>query len=100
MSEQDSAPGELSPSSTVVAPATNPPASGHYFAKVCWWDTVDSSSWETVDEINTVEVQQWGWVIFEDDEQVKLADTFMEGDWYGVTAIPVGCIDSIEKIGD
>lgn len=100
MSEQDSAPGELSPTSTVVAPATNPPASGHYLAKVCWWDTVDSSSWDTVEEINTVEVQQWGWVIVEDGEQVKLADTYMEGDWYGVTAIPAGCIDSIEKISD
>ena len=100
MKKQDPTPGDLSPTSTVVAPATNPPASGHYLAKVCWRDTVDSSQWQTVEEINTVEVQQWGWVIFEDGEQLKLADTLMEGDWFGVTASPAGCIDSIQKIGD
>jgi hypothetical protein len=98
--KKDSAPGGLSPSSTVVAPATNLPASGHYLAKVIWTDTVGSSSWDTPDQVCIAKVEQWGIVVFQDGEQLKIADTLMEGEWYGVTAIPAGCIVSVEKIGD
>jgi hypothetical protein len=100
MKKKDSTPGGFSPSSTVVAPATIPASSHHYLAKIIWMDTVGSSSWDRPDEIDTMEVQQWGWVVFHDGHQLKVADTKMEGDWYGVTAIPAGCIVAIERIGD
>jgi hypothetical protein len=90
----------LSPSSTVVAPATIPVSGLPYLAKVTWTDTVGSSSWDLPDEISTAKVEQWGWVVSHDGAQLKLADTKMEGDWYGVTAIPVGCIVAIEMISD
>jgi hypothetical protein len=101
MSEIDSTSGELSPTSTAIAPVANPSASSHAFlAKVTWFDTVGSSAWDSAPEINTCEVLQWGFVVFQDADQIKLADTYMEGEWFGVTAIPAGCIVSIQKIGD
>lgn len=68
-----------------------------YLAKVTWYDTVDSSSWDPVWEVNVQKVEQWGYVISKDKLQVKLADTYSEG-WYGVTAIPTKCILTIEKL--
>ncbi len=99
MKQKDSA-QRLSPSSTVVAPATNSASSRPYLAKVRWTDTVGSYSWDLPDDISTAEIDQWGWVVHHDGSQLKLADTKMEGDWYGVTAIPAGCIVSITVIGD
>lgn len=69
-----------------------------YLAKVTWYDTVDSSSWDTASEVNVQKVEQWGYVISKDKLQVKLADTYSNDDWYGVTAIPTKCILTIEKL--
>ena len=69
-----------------------------YLAKVTWYDTVDSSSWDTASEVNVQKVEQWGYVISKDKLQVKLADTYSNDDWYGVTAIPTKTILTIEKL--
>ena len=68
-----------------------------YFAKITWKDTLSSSGWEEVEEINPARVIQWGWVIHEDQEQIKVATTIMDNIWYGITAIPAGCIAEIDK---
>lgn len=69
-----------------------------YLAKVRWLDTKASSSWETMDEVTIAEVEQWGWVVHHDSDELKLADTRLDGEWYGVTSIPSGCVVEVQKI--
>jgi hypothetical protein len=69
-----------------------------YLAKVTWYDTVDCSTWDSVSDVNIQKVEQWGWVVSRDSTQLKIADTFSKGEWFGITAIPKSCITNIEKL--
>lgn len=69
-----------------------------YFAKITWVDTCGSAGWDTPEEIEIREVDQWGWVVFEDDTQLKVADTYAEEEYYGVTAIPKGCVTKVTRL--
>ena len=69
-----------------------------YLAKVTWYDTVDCSTWDSVSDVNIQKVEQWGWVVSRDSTQLKIADTFSRGEWFGITAIPKSCITNIEKL--
>ena len=64
-----------------------------------WLDTVQSSGWDTADEVNVMKVYQIGWFLNEstwtEDGVLKLADTLAEGEYYGITAIPKGCVSRI-----
>ena len=62
---------------------------------VDWFDTVDSSGWDTKDDVQPKLVKQLGWLVSNEGDCVKLADTLSEGEYYGITAIPSGCIESI-----
>ena len=72
--------------------------------RVEWFDTVQSSGWDTVEEVNIMKVDQIGWFLNESTwtEQgvLKLADTLAEDEYYGITAIPKGCIHRIISISD
>ncbi len=62
-------------------------------------DTCDSADWSTADAVNVLEVEQIGWLVSEDETQIKVADTRADQEYYGVTAIPRGCvIDIIDKL--
>tara|TARA_Y100000593_G_scaffold70775_1_gene129823 strand:- start:277 stop:471 length:195 start_codon:yes stop_codon:yes gene_type:complete len=62
-------------------------------------DTCDSADWSTADAVNILEVEQIGWLVSEDETQIKVADTRADQEYYGVTAIPRGCvIDIIGKL--
>lgn len=79
-------------------PGTGKESSLAYFAKIVWVDTCGSAGWDTPEEVEIREVEQWGWVVFDDDTQLKVADTFAEEEYYGVTAIPKGCITKLTRL--
>ena len=72
--------------------------------RVEWFDTVQTSGWETVKEVNVMKVEQIGWFINEstwsEEGVLKLANTFAENEYYGVTAIPKGCVHRVISISD
>ena len=67
---------------------------------VSWWDTVDSSEWDTHEEVHIKEVIQIGWMVYQDERSIKLADTFSDNEYYGITAIPKGCVIEVKELGD
>ena len=72
--------------------------------RVEWFDTVQSSGWEAVKEVNVMKVEQIGWFINEstwsEEGVLKLANTLAENEYYGVTAIPKGCVHRVISISD
>ena len=72
--------------------------------RVEWFDNVQSSGWDTAEEVNIMKVDQIGWFLNEstwtEEGVLKLADTLAEGEYYGITAIPKGCIHRIISISD
>jgi len=72
--------------------------------RVEWFDTVQSSGWDTVEEVNIMKVDQIGWFLNEstwtEEGVLKLADTLAEDEYYGITAIPKGCVHRIISISD
>ncbi len=67
---------------------------------VSWWDTVDSSEWDTHEEVHIKEVIQIGWMVYQDERSIKLADTFSDNEYFGITAIPKGCVIEVKELGD
>jgi len=69
-----------------------------------WFDTVQSSGWDKAEEVNIMKVDQIGWFLNEstwtEEGVLKLADTIAEDEYYGITAIPKGCIHRIISISD
>ena len=72
--------------------------------RVEWFDTVQSSGWDTAEEVNIMKVDQIGWFLNEstwtEEGVLKLADTLADNEYYGITAIPKGCIHRIISISD
>ncbi len=69
-----------------------------YLIKVTWVDIVGTAGWEEQGGVNIEPVEQWGVLVYRDKQQIKIADSKMAGKWYGITAIPTGCIKEIRKI--
>ena len=73
-------------------------------AKVEWLDILASAGWEKEDEIEPQPFVSVGYLIVKDSKVVKLATTKDEkGDYFGVTAFPIGCVVSVtyvNEIGD
>ena len=72
--------------------------------KVEWWDTVQSSGWDKAEEVNIMKVDQIGWFLNEstwtEDGVVELADTIAEDEYYGITAIPKGCVRKVTSLSE
>ena len=72
--------------------------------KVEWWDTVQSSGWDKAEEVNIMKVDQIGWFLNEstwsEDGALKLADTIAEDEYYGITAIPKGCVRKVTSLSE
>ena len=70
--------------------------------RVEWWDTVQSSGWDTAEEVNIMKVDQIGWFLNEstwsEDGALTLADTIAEDEYYGITAIPKGCVRKVVSL--
>jgi hypothetical protein len=62
-------------------------------------DIVGDSTWDGVDDINTVDAQHVGWLVFEDVKTVKIASTLdEEGTPSAITAFPRGTITQIDRV--
>jgi hypothetical protein len=72
--------------------------------RVEWLDTVQSAGWDTADEVNLMKVDQIGWFFNEstwaEEGVLKLADTIAEGEYYGITAIPKGCVRKVTSLSE
>ena len=72
--------------------------------RVEWLDTVQSSGWDTAEEVNIMKVDQIGWFLNEstwsEDGALKLADTIAEDEYYGITAIPKGCVRKVISLSE
>ena len=72
--------------------------------RVEWWDTVQSSGWDTADEVNIMKVSQIGYFLNEstwtEEGALKLADTIAEEEYYGITAIPKGCVRKVTSLSE
>ena len=72
--------------------------------RVEWFDTVQSSGWDTVNEVNIMKVYQIGWFLnvstWTEEGALKLADTIAEDEYYGITAIPKGCVRRVISLSE
>ena len=67
---------------------------------VDWVDTVDSSGWDTKDDIDIKLVKQIGWLVDKNEKCIKIADSLSEEEYYGITAIPYRLCESNSRSVD
>ena len=66
---------------------------------VKWLDITATAGWEPADEVEPIKVVSVGWLYLDDGETVKVGSTLGEdGEPYGVTAIPRGCVLEISPV--
>lgn len=64
-----------------------------------WSDIVSYAGWETHEEVELPTFRTVGWMVYADNDVVKLANTLSEEDvGAGITAFPRGCIIKMEKV--
>jgi hypothetical protein len=65
----------------------------HTLVLVTWLDITATAGWESAKDVEPLEVQTIGWIAFEDDKVLKVGNSLGEdGDVYGISAFPKGCI--------
>ena len=63
----------------------------HPLVEITWVDIVKYSGWEPHEEVELPVFKSLGWLVYEDDFVIKIADTLDEEDvGYGIMAIPKG----------
>ena len=72
---------------------------------ITWKDIIASNEWEKHEAIKCPELMSVGWLVYQDDETIKIANTLDFDDWedkgadkpvpYGITAFPKGCVVKI-----
>ena len=75
---------------------------------VKWRDVIACNEWEKHPDINCPTLFTIGWLVFEDDKTIKIANTLDFEDWedkgadkpvpYGITAFPRGCVIDINYL--
>jgi hypothetical protein len=66
-----------------------------------WVDIFASAGWEKEDEIEPPTFWNVGYLVRQDKRVVKIATTKDEkGEYFGITAFPVGCVVSIRYINE
>jgi len=66
---------------------------------VKWRDITATAGWEPADEVDPITVLSVGWLYSDDGETVKVGSTLGEdGEPYGITALPKGCILEITDV--
>ena len=72
-----------------------------------WRDIIQTSGWESEEEVQCPVIREVGWVIpSEDPNTIKICNTIApedfdekkDGKGYGITAFPKGCIQKIEYL--
>ena len=63
----------------------------HPLVEITWVDIVKYSGWEPHEEVELPVFKSLGWLVYEDDFVIKIADTLdEEGIGFGIMAIPKG----------
>ena len=71
----------------------------HTLLLIDWLDITATAGWEPADEVNPLEVQTLGWLAYQDDRVIKIGNSLGEdGEVYGISAIPQGCVISITTL--
>ena len=66
---------------------------------ITWVDIIQDAGWSEHDEVECPRLTSIGWVVYEDEEVLKIAGTLGEdGTGYGVMALPKGVILSRNPI--
>lgn len=68
---------------------------------VKWTDILSDPSWLSgpVSAVQPATCVSVGWLVYEDDKKIVLADSrAMDGDWGGLTVIPVGVVVSRTRV--
>lgn len=70
-----------------------------------WRDIIQTSGWETQEEVKCPVIRSVGWIITQDDPStIKICNTIAPEDFdekkdgkeYGITAFPKGCVERVE----
>lgn len=76
-----------------VAPPLSSSPSPPPLLEVKWVDIISDSSWTPPEDVECPEFTTIGWLAYEDEVVLKVADTIdEEGKLWGVTAFPQGVI--------
>jgi hypothetical protein len=77
---------------------------------VTWRDIISCSGWERAEDVDCPKFMSVGWLIYEDEDIIKIASTLDPTDSlgearaegtpvpYGITAFPRGCILNIKPL--
>lgn len=70
--------------------------------KILWMDIISYSDWTTCDKVACPTFESIGWLVHQDDKEIKIATTLDRNDglgenggdptYYGITAFPSGCV--------
>ncbi len=64
-----------------------------------WTDIIQTADWTPPDEVTCPEILSVGWLISQDEKEIKIGNTIGEDDVpYGITAFPKGCVLEINFI--
>ena len=64
---------------------------GPHLIEITWVDIVKEPGWEPHDEVELPTFTSIGWLMYEDDSVIKIADTLDEdGNGFGIMALPKG----------
>ncbi len=64
-----------------------------------WTDIIQTSDWTPANEVSCPELISVGWLVSQDDKEIKIGGTIGEDDApYGITAFPKGCVLEINFI--
>ena len=64
-----------------------------------WTDIIQTSDWTPANEVSCPELMSVGWLVSQDDKEIKIGGTIGEDDApYGITAFPKGCVLEINFI--
>ena len=73
------------PPSTKGEPGTHP------LIEITWVDIIKEPGWDTHEDVELPVFRSVGWLVYEDDFVIKIADTLdEEGNGYAIMALPKG----------
>ena len=69
------------------------------YVEVEWVDIVSTAGWEKSEDTKMPVLWSYGYLINHDDDEVRIATTKDEdGEWFGLTVMPAGCVKKITPL--
>jgi len=70
------------------------------YVEVEWVDIISTAGWEKSEDTKMPVFWSYGYLINHDDDEVRIATTKDEdGEWFGLTVMPAGCVKKITPLG-